>query len=141
MSNAIPMGRLAARQARADVAGNIIFVGADHAEIPEPIMSHEMGHIASYLSKPFSNCGAGNYPTACIGVGTPGSCGGSWSIDAGEWKCLGFEEGLATFIGDVSYYWSWATGPRYAQSLSASICTGQLEASSGTGCSSEAGHH
>jgi hypothetical protein len=86
---------------------------------------HEMGHIASYLSKPFVGTVAYSYPTQCTGCG-------SWNLGTPEWLSAGFEEGLATFLGDVAMYWHWAVEPTTC--LSTSSCNAwSIEDSAGDG--------
>jgi hypothetical protein len=100
------------------------------AFMPQGRIMHEMGHIASYLSQPFRGTGAYDWPNQCT------SCGG-WSLTAQEWKVAGFEEAMATFIGDVSIYWHWAQEP--VTCLSSSACginTFNTENSTVSGCAS-----
>ena len=65
---------------------------------------HELGHIASELSHPWST--AADY---CRDE--PGSTQCGWSYQTAEWRSRSFEEGLATFLGDVAQFWFWAPDP------------------------------
>lgn len=76
---------------------------------PQARILHEMGHIASYKSKP-RRLTPGSY---CYPL-TSGKCG--WSFDSEEWRGHALEEGRATFFGDVAIYWSWAVDPRTCNS-------------------------
>lgn len=101
------------------------------ALMPQGRILHELGHIANGLSKPFTATLAYNYPTQCTGCGT-------WSLNTAEWMSAGFEEGLATFVGDVAMYWHWATQPTTCLSSgSCALTTFHIEDSSGTSCGTD----
>lgn len=100
------------------------------ALMPQGRIMHEMGHIANYLSKAFRAPIAYSYPTQCTGCGT-------WSLGTTEWASAAFEEGSATFVGDVAMYWHWA--PQPTTCLSSSSCstgTYHVETSGGSSCAS-----
>ncbi len=98
------------------------------ALMPQGRILHEMGHIASYLSKPFSGTGAYDYPTQCTGCG-------SWSLQQAEWASAGFEEGFATYVGDVAMYWLFANQPTTClSSSSCALTTYHVETSTGSAC-------
>lgn len=131
-----------AGNASADGAAKLIRFNGDNARAPQGRISHEMGHIASYLANPFKFCGAYNRPDECLGDST--ACTGDWSLHGGngEWYCASFEEGLATFIGDVSYYWHQAVRPTTCVSIFActSLPYDDVELSLGTGCANNTKH-
>lgn len=60
---------------------------------------HEMGHAASFKASQggFEWTGAYNWPNTTIG--------GGHGYDTPEWSSVGFEEGLAEFLGVVGQYW------------------------------------
>ena len=65
---------------------------------------HEMGHVVSTLAKSHST-------SADYCYSTPGAASCGWGFQSPEWKSLSFEEGIATFFGDVTLFWSWANAP------------------------------
>src|SRR5262249_23843091 len=75
----------------------------------------------------FASTGAYDYPNQCFGSGCPSTAG--WSLTSPEWKSASFEEGLATFFGDVANYWLYAPEPTTC--LSTSYCDTSIEKSSG----------
>ncbi|WP_437566176.1 hypothetical protein [Sorangium sp. So ce542] len=99
---------------------------------PQGRIMHELGHIASYLSKPFVATLAYNYPSTSCPAGS--TCG--WSLNSAEWQSSSFEEGIATFFGDVANYWFDAPVPTTC--LSSSWCSTaafNVETSSGLNAS------
>jgi hypothetical protein len=97
---------------------------------PQARIMHEMGHIANYLSKPFKATNAYGHPsTSCVAP----NC--VWSLNTQEWASAAFEEGLATFVGDVAMYWLFAPQPTTCLStLSCSLSFFHVENSSGSSC-------
>lgn len=99
---------------------------------PQARIFHEMGHVASELSSPgrsYRFCGQYNRN------GNPG-----WNMSSQEWACASFEEGLATFFGDVAVY-----GPRNPaphSCISSSFCASATNVETTTGmlsCSTNEG--
>jgi len=85
---------------------NRIYLNPGSAYEPESRVMHEMGHIASYRAsrdQSFSASVDYSYPN----TGT----GGGWSLTSTEWSSASFEEGLATFLGDVALYGQSAVEP------------------------------
>ena len=80
------------------------------------------------MSKPFTFTGAYDHPNTCTGCG-------SWSFTSQEWAAAGFEEGLATFAGDVAMYWFFAPQPTTClSSSSCGIASQHIENSGGSSC-------
>ena len=100
---------------------------------PQARILHEMGHIASYKSRPRQlTPGSYCYP------GTGSGCG--WSFTSEEWRGHSLEEGRATFFGDVAIYWHWAVDPRSCNSSGqCSASTFSLEPADS--CSGKKGRH
>jgi hypothetical protein len=65
---------------------------------------HEMGHVVSSTAKAW-----GTNADYCYDSPGAASCG--WNFTTQEWKSRSFEEGIATFFGDVTLYWYWANNP------------------------------
>jgi hypothetical protein len=65
---------------------------------------HEMGHVVSSTAKPWDS-------DADYCYSTPGASSCGWGFESPEWKSRSFEEGIATFFGDVTLYWYWANNP------------------------------
>jgi hypothetical protein len=130
----------AANNATANGSQKRVSFNGNNAERPQARVSHEMGHIASYLAEPFTACLAYNYPTQCIGADPGTNCSGGWSLNGPEHYCQGFEEALATYLGDASYYGHWALEPKTCNSTGP--CTGNfnLETSVGSGCTPDQKH-
>ncbi|MCU0655024.1 MAG: hypothetical protein MUF64_06965 [Polyangiaceae bacterium] len=57
---------------------------------------HELGHIASYVLKPYSNGGDYGWPSTGIG--------GGWSQNSSEWGATAFEEAFATHGGNITFW-------------------------------------
>jgi hypothetical protein len=92
---------------------------------PQGRIMHELGHIASYLSEPVALTIAYDHPNQCTGCG-------SWSLTSGEWSSAGFEEAIATLIGDVSIYWYDSPEPHTCLSSSSCGSSFNTETSLGT---------
>lgn len=122
-----------ANNAFVNLQTGIVHMGENLVRRPQAALSHELGHVVSNLRKPYSFCGANNFPTACVNV-APSTCNGTHSYDTAEHRCASYEEGVAQFVANVAYYWFWATGPR--QCISNGNCTGNfnIETSLGTNC-------
>ncbi len=78
----------------------IIIDSANSAYMPQGRIMHEMGHIASYVSKPRKSF---------VDYTRDGSNG--WNMRSAEYASASFEEGLATFYGDTALYWNWNSEP------------------------------
>jgi hypothetical protein len=81
---------------------------------PQGRVMHEMGHIASFKSNPFTFAATYNWPS--------GGAGGSWGYQTPEWRGPQFEEGVATYFGDVGMYWANNPTP-HTCTVSAAPCT------------------
>lgn len=68
---------------------------------PQARIAHEMGHIASQINDGHKDVIIGNAGWYCFPSQT-GNC--NWALNTDEWGGAAFEEGLATFIGDLSLY-------------------------------------
>lgn len=88
----------------------IIIDSANSAYMPQGRVLHEMGHIASYVSKPRKSF---------VDYTRDGVNG--WSLRSPEYASASFEEGLATFYGDTALYWYWNAEPLTC--LSSGTCT------------------
>lgn len=95
-------------------AKTVIIDSTGSAFQPQGRIMHELGHIASYLAQPVLYTLAYDYPDECV------DCG-SWNLDAAEWSSAGFEEAIATFLGDVAMHWFQAPHP--STCLSSSACS------------------
>ncbi|HEU4577275.1 MAG TPA: hypothetical protein VFS67_03400 [Polyangiaceae bacterium] len=102
-------------------ANKTVSMADDCVSMPMNCIAHEFGHMASYLLKPFKFCGI--YSS-------------SFAVTSSEKYCTAFEEGLAQFLAQVSFYWFQAPAPRYCISASACGPSGgwSLETSSGSTC-------
>lgn len=100
----------------------IIIDSSTSAYRPQARVMHEMGHIASYLSKA---------RRACVDYTFGGNNG--WSMTSQEWACAGFEEAIATFFGDRAIYWQ--ASPQPTSCLSSGVCpnSSNIETSTGSG--------
>ncbi|MDG2304727.1 MAG: hypothetical protein P8R42_08735 [Candidatus Binatia bacterium] len=100
----------------------IIIDSSGSAYRPQARVMHEMGHIASYLSKA---------RRACVDYTFGGNAG--WNMTSSEWGCAGFEEAVATFFGDRAIYW--AASPQPTSCNSAGVCgsSTSIETSTGSG--------
>ena len=78
----------------------IIIDSANSAYMPQGRVMHEMGHIASYVSKPRKSF---------VDYTRDGTNG--WNMRSAEYASASFEEGLATFYGDTALYWYWNSEP------------------------------
>lgn len=106
----------------------------EEAFAPQANIMHEMGHLASYFSNYRWATGADEYP--CYEGGVPPhpsvTCSDGdkgWRLNRPEWLSLAFEEGLATFFGDVAMYWHGAAVPTTCDSTD--FCTMNIEQSYG----------
>lgn len=110
-----------------------IRLDANAAYQPQARIMHECGHIASYLSRDWTFTG----DTYCYPNTSCGSTIGSWSLGNPSWGNTAFEEGLATFFGDVALYWANA-GTNVQTCLSTGACSGfNVEThTAGTNCAS-----
>lgn len=119
----------------ANGSANRIIMDGNSAYSPQARILHEMGHIASYrASRDQEYRQAGGY--TCYPDSSSTGCG--WSLGEAEWASIAFEEGVATFLGDVALYAPWATAPHTC--LSAGACgTGSFneETSGGTACATD----
>ncbi len=98
---------------------------SDTYRMPQGRILHELGHIARVLSRDWLWVSNYNFNSQ------PG-----WTLGSDEHKVDAFEEGLATFFGDVAFYWSNAVEPHTC--ITAAACnTGSfnLETSRSTSCS------
>lgn len=108
----------------------IIIDSANSAYMPQGRVMHEMGHIASYVSKPRQSF---------VDYTRDGTDG--WNMRTAEYASASFEEGLATFYGDTALYWYWNSEPLTC--LSSGACTrttnNNVESSTGlrASCSSD----
>mgnify|MGYP004353315331 FL=1 len=102
----------------------------DTPYVYSPRIAHELGHAASrFASREQRSKVCGDY-----------SFGGSggWSYDSSEWSCAAFEEGVATWFGDVSRFWYNATSPTTCFSMGGCVPDPDknIETSSGSSCAS-----
>lgn len=134
-----PSNNAAVGAAQADSPNKLVHLGTSTAKAPQGRVSHEMGHLASYMGTPTSACVAYNYPNACTNV-APSACGGIWGFETSEYYCAGFEEAMASYISDVSYYWYWATTPTTCSANTPCNMGSFLESSMGTGCTAVERH-
>jgi hypothetical protein len=92
---------------------------------PGARVMHELGHIVSTQTH------QGNDSHPCLDYSFGGNSG--WSLQSQEWTCAGFEEGYATFVGDVARYWNSAVAPDTCFPQT-DACTTMLETSSTFSC-------
>lgn len=104
----------------------ILIDSATSAYRPQGRVLHEMGHIASYVSHP-------NQRRRVFVDYTRDGVNG-WNMRSAEYAGPSFEEGLATFYGDVALYWHW--NPEPYSCLSSGPCArttnNNVETSTGT---------
>lgn len=72
---------------------------------------HELGHIADYVTKPWTVAADGTWN---------GDATNSWGPTTGEWGHMAFNEAIATHYGSIAFWWDNATTPTTC--LSASTC-------------------
>jgi hypothetical protein len=120
--------------------GAVVHMGQNLVRRPQSALSHEFGHVATYLQRPYKFCGAYNYPTGCLNVDPGMSCTGGHTFNSSEHFCASYEEGMAQFIANAAYYWYNADNP--VQCISDSECTTgfNFETSSGSGCTAGTQH-
>jgi hypothetical protein len=93
-----------------------------------PTVSHELGHVASYLLNPRST--TGDY---CYGSGqlctpaNPYCCNGGGGIgshaqDSAEWQHVGFEEGFASAVATITLNQQFAPDPYFCVAIEAAEC-------------------
>jgi hypothetical protein len=106
-------------------ATKTILMADNCSAMPMNCVAHEFGHMGMYLLAPFTFCGAYS---------------ANFQVTSTENFCVAFEEGMAQFLAQVSFYWLQAPAPRYCISASACGPAGgwSLETSSGTTCSASA---
>jgi hypothetical protein len=78
---------------------------------PLSALSHELGHVVSYIQRNRAYCGAFNYPTACVNVDPRTSCKGVHRFNSPSHRCVAYEEGLAQFLADTAFYGFTAKAP------------------------------
>lgn len=97
---------------------------------PAARIMHELGHIAS------DQASQGNEATACTAYNwantnpaTAPANSGTWGMTTAEFGCAQYEEGLATFVGDVARYWNNAPGATAdtCTSVTTGVCSTLLE--------------
>ncbi|PTL83442.1 hypothetical protein [Vitiosangium sp. GDMCC 1.1324] len=101
---------------------------------PQGRVMHEMGHIASYLAKPYNGAGGNGYCYPSTS-NFPAGCQW-WTLNTAEHGTAAFEEALATFLADSALYWPDSPEPHSCLAASAPCATGSfnLETSSGSAC-------
>jgi len=72
----------------------VIIDSAASTFMPQSRVMHELGHVATRLSKSYSFCGDYSRDGANSG----------WNLTSGEFACASFNEGIATFFGDRAIY-------------------------------------
>jgi hypothetical protein len=112
-------------------SGKTIVLDDNAAYAPQARVMHEMGHVASTLSN--KNQTRSLPPNIYCFIDTA-NCG--WSLNSQEWQAAAFEEGLATFYGDVALYTAAATAPHtcYASAAPCGTGTFNVETSSRSSC-------
>ncbi|MFO7564445.1 MAG: hypothetical protein R6X02_17495 [Enhygromyxa sp.] len=110
---------------------NLIHLDPGSAFSPQGRVMHELGHIATCRA----HVGQSRWQGAPTDFDCPW-CTDGWGLVQPEWYMAGFEEGLATFLGDVAFYGANAASPTTCISgPSACPMVFSLEASSGDSCS------
>ncbi len=99
LSNTVPNS---CKSSCANGPSSEIQLDANAAYEPQARIMHEMGHIASYVSAPFTAADDYCYPTGTCAATDPQA---GWYLTSTEWRSASFEEGLATFFGDTAIYW------------------------------------
>jgi hypothetical protein len=112
---------------------NLVLLDDNAAFMPQARIMHEMGHIASFKA----HGGGFNGTGFCEFYSFPNqNCTNfSWGFGSAEWEAAGFEEGVATHLGDTGLYAQNATQPHSC--LSATFCgtnSFNIETSLGTSC-------
>jgi hypothetical protein len=117
----------------ADGPNNRIVMDDNSAYSPQGRILHEMGHIASYRASRNQNYRQAGQLT-CYPDSSATNCG--WLLNSAEWAGVAFEEGVATFLGDVALYAPYAVAPHTC--LSSGSCgtnvINNVESSGGTAC-------
>ncbi len=69
---------------------------------PQARVMHELGHIADYLTKPW---------TVASDATWNGGAAGAWSATSGEWGHMAFNEAWATHYGNIAFWYDSAVTP------------------------------
>jgi hypothetical protein len=112
-------------------SGKLVILDDNAAYAPQARVMHELGHVASTLA----NKGQSRrLPPDIYCFTDTSNCG--WSFTSQEWQAAAFEEGLATFYGDVALYTAAATAPHtcYASAAPCGTGTFNVETSSRSAC-------
>jgi hypothetical protein len=86
----------------------VVSDSAASAYMPQARIMHELGHLATLLSKSYAFCG--DYTRD----------GATWNFTSAEFACASFNEGIATIFGDRAIYGS--DNPEPHMCVSAAAC-------------------
>ena len=114
--------------------GKVVTLDPNSAYVPQARVMHELGHVASTVASHDQTRSLPPNTIYCFDDTV--NCG--WGLNSREWQAAAFEEGLATFFGDVGLYTKAATAPHtcYASAAACSTGTFNMETSSRSSCQS-----